>query len=185
MAVLLNRKTFEAALPHMPMATVMAMVAADVAGHPPLHERAEGSVGGRLHDQVEMIRHEADAEERDGVFGFRRGEQVETCGVVPVLVEDHGAAVATIQHMHGRRVRLLVREESEAWDAYGTRNGSREARKSSLSPFPPPAPFSSPVELQRCLSNFLAQPLLRQAPSEWNDGITGQNRRRKTFCHAL
>ena len=133
---MLNRKTFEAALPHMPMATVMAMVAADVAGHPPLHERAEGSVGGRLHDQVEMIRHEADAEERDGVFGFRRGEQVETCGVVPVLVEDHGAAVATIQHMHGRRVRLLVREESEAWDAYGTRNGSREARKSSLSPFP-------------------------------------------------
>lgn len=99
MAVLLNRKTFEPALPHMPVTVVVPMVAADVGGHPPLHERAEGSVGGRLHDQVEMIGHEADAEEFDGVFGFCRGEQVEKCGVVAVLVEDRGATVATIQHM--------------------------------------------------------------------------------------
>ena len=101
MRVLLNRETFEAALPHMPMAPVMAMVAADVAGHPPLHERAEGGVGGRLHDEVKMIGHQADAEELDGIFGFCRGEQVETCGVVAVLVEDRGATIPTIQHMVG------------------------------------------------------------------------------------
>lgn len=41
MAVLLYRKTFEAALPHMTMAPVLAMVAADAAGHSPLHDRAE------------------------------------------------------------------------------------------------------------------------------------------------
>ncbi len=99
MAVLLNRKAFEAALPHMSVPVVVPMVAADVAGHPPLHERAEGSVGGRLHDEVKMIRHQADAEELDGVFGFRGGEQVKKCGVVAVLMEDRGATVATIQHM--------------------------------------------------------------------------------------
>lgn len=101
MAVLLNRKTLEATLPHMSMAAVMAMVAADVTGHPPLHERAEGGLGGRLHDQVEMVGHEADAEELDGVLGFRRGEQVETGGVVALLVEDRRAAVPTIEHMVG------------------------------------------------------------------------------------
>ena len=42
MSVLLNWKTFEPALPHMPMAAVMPMVAPDVAGHPPLHEGTQG-----------------------------------------------------------------------------------------------------------------------------------------------
>jgi hypothetical protein len=82
MAVLLNRKTFEAALPHMPVTVVVPMVAADMAGHPPLHEWAEGGLGGWLHDEVKMIRHQADAEELDGVCGCRRGEQVKECGVV-------------------------------------------------------------------------------------------------------
>jgi len=101
MAVVLNRKTFEATLPHMPMAPVMAMVAADVAGHPPLHERAEGGGGGWLHDQVEMIGHQAEAEELDGVLGFRASEQVEKGSVVAVLMEHRGTTVATIQHMVG------------------------------------------------------------------------------------
>ena len=88
MAVVLNRKTFEAALPDMPMTVVVPMITPDVTGHPPLHERAEGGVRGRLYDQVKMIGHEADAEELDEVLGFRGGKQVETCGVVAVLVED-------------------------------------------------------------------------------------------------
>lgn len=109
MAVLLNRKTFEAALPHMPMASVVAMVAADVAGHPPLHERAKGGGGGRLHDEVKMIGHQADAEELDGIFGFRGGEQVEARGVIAVLVEDRGATVPTIEHMVGVSGHLSAR----------------------------------------------------------------------------
>jgi hypothetical protein len=63
-------------LPHMAVTVVVPMVAADVAGHPPLHERAEGSVGGRLHDEVKMIRHQAEAEDLDGMPGFGSGEQV-------------------------------------------------------------------------------------------------------------
>ncbi len=101
MAVLLNRKTFEATLPHMSMAPVMAMVAANVAGHPPLHERAECGGCGRLHDQVEMIGHQAEAKDSDRVRRFRGGEQVEEGGVVAVLVEDCRAPVPAIEHMVG------------------------------------------------------------------------------------
>jgi hypothetical protein len=36
MRVSLNRKTFKPALPHMPVAVIMLMVAADVTRHPPL-----------------------------------------------------------------------------------------------------------------------------------------------------
>ena len=84
MRVLLNRKTFETALPHMPVTVVVPMVAADMAGHPLRHEWAEGCLGGRLHDEVKMIGHEADAEELDEVGGFRGGEPVETGGIVAV-----------------------------------------------------------------------------------------------------
>ena len=109
MRVLLNRKTFEAALPHMPVAVVVPMVAANVARHPPLHEWTEGGGGGRLHHQVKMIRHQAEAQDLDGVGGFRRGEQVEERGIVAVLVEDRGAAVPTIQYMVGVSGHLSAR----------------------------------------------------------------------------
>ncbi len=101
MAVLLNRKTFEAALPHMAVTVVVPMVAADVAGHPPLHERAQGRNRHGLHDQMEMIGHQAEAEDLDGMPGFGRAEQVKECSVIAVLVEDRGAPVSTIQHMVG------------------------------------------------------------------------------------
>jgi len=93
----------------MPVAMVVPMVAADVAGHPPLHERAENGVGGRLHDQMKMIGHEADAEELDRILGFGRGQQVEKGGVVAVLVEELGATVPTIQHIVGVSGHLSAR----------------------------------------------------------------------------
>jgi hypothetical protein len=49
MAILLNRKTFEPALPDMPMTSVMLMIPPDVTGHPSLHERAQRGFGRRLH----------------------------------------------------------------------------------------------------------------------------------------
>jgi hypothetical protein len=87
-----------------------------------------------LHDQVEMIGHETGAEELDGVLGFRRGEQVEKCGLIAVLVEDRGATVATIQHMVDVSGHLSARNP---------RHGLRTVREmgvgtqelSSLSPF--------------------------------------------------
>ena len=103
----------------MTMAPVMAMVAADVTRHPPLHERAECGVGGRLHDQVEMIGHEAEAEDFDRVLRFRGGKQVKERGVVAVLMEDRRATVPAVQNMAG------VSGHLSAWN---TRHGSSTVR---------------------------------------------------------
>jgi len=99
MAVVLNGKTFEAALPDMPVATVVPMVATDMTGQPPLHEGTERALGGGLDDEMKMVGHQTESEQLDGMFRFRGGKQVETCGVVAVLVEDRGATVAAIQRM--------------------------------------------------------------------------------------
>jgi len=101
MRVVLNRKTFEPALPHMPVTPVMPMVAPDMTGHPPLHERAESGSGSGLHNQMKMIGHETDGEHLDGKVPFGQGKQVEEGRVVAVLVEHGRAAVATIEHMVG------------------------------------------------------------------------------------
>lgn len=57
MAVSLNGKTLEAALPDMAMAAVMGVVAADMTGHPPLHEGAECVDSSGRYDEMKMIRH--------------------------------------------------------------------------------------------------------------------------------
>ena len=101
MGILLNRKTFEPALPYMPMAAVMPMIATDMTGHPPLHEWDQRRISGRLYDKMEMIGHEADAKELNGILGFGRGEQIKECGVIAILVENCGTTVPTIQNLVG------------------------------------------------------------------------------------
>jgi len=95
MAVLLNRKTFESALPHMPMTPVVLVVSPNVTCHPPLHEGAQRRFGGLLHDQMKMIRHEADAQYLDRVFRFRRGKQVKEGSAVAIFVKDGRTTVPT------------------------------------------------------------------------------------------
>lgn len=88
MLVLLNRGTLIAALPDVPATVVVPMVAANVAGEPPLHDRAEGGRGFRLQDEVEVVRHHAEAEQRDGELLLRAGEQVAEGPVVGSFVKD-------------------------------------------------------------------------------------------------
>lgn len=71
MAVLLKGKNFEAPLPHMPMTPVVPMVAADMTGHPALHEAAQRSDCGWLHHQVKMIWHQTEAKHVDWMLSFR------------------------------------------------------------------------------------------------------------------
>jgi hypothetical protein len=70
-AVMLNRKALEASLPHMATATIMLVVTSHMTGHPPLHKGSERIVGGGLQHEVEMVRHETEAEYFDyiGMFG--------------------------------------------------------------------------------------------------------------------
>ena len=99
MAVLLNRKTFESALPHMPMTAVMLVISPNMTGHPPLHEWAENGSGGWLHHKMKVIRHETHAEHLDGKFRFGVGEQIKEGRVIAGFVEDRRAPVPPIQHM--------------------------------------------------------------------------------------
>lgn len=115
MRVLLNRKTFEPALPHMAVAFVMPMVAADVTRHPPLHEGTHPHVGGRLDDKVKMIGHEAEAEDFDREFGFCRGEQSEEGGVVSFFMEHRSAAVPPIEDVVGMAGHLAARNPRHSW----------------------------------------------------------------------
>lgn len=79
----------------------MTMVAADVTGHPPVHERTERRVGGWWHHEVEMMGHQTDAEHVDRMFRLGHRKQVEEGGVILILVKDERAAVAAIEHMVG------------------------------------------------------------------------------------
>ena len=134
MAVFLNGKAFEPSLPHVPMTAVMPVVAADMTGHPPLHEGAQRSLCGGLHDEMKMIGHEAEAKEFDRVFGFRRGEEVEEGGVVALFVKHRRAAIAPIQDMVGVTSDLAARNPRHERRSVGEERARRQA-KSSLSPF--------------------------------------------------
>ncbi|MBA3611636.1 MAG: hypothetical protein H0W49_01710 [Nitrospirales bacterium] len=68
----MNRKTLEPALRHMPVVAVVVMVAADMAGHARLHERAECFLGGWLHNNVEGVGHEEKAKAFDEGIWFSR-----------------------------------------------------------------------------------------------------------------
>ena len=124
MAVLLNGEAFETPLPHMPMTAVVPMIAADMTGHPPLHEGAERGFRQRLHDEMKMIRHQTEAQECDGILGFRRGEQVEEGGVVALLVEDRSATVPAIQDMVGVPDHLTTRNPRHGVNRVGEIGGS-------------------------------------------------------------
>ena len=100
-SILLNGKTFEAALPDMAMTPVMPMIAAHVTRHPPLHERTEGNLRGGLHDKMKMVRHETEAQDVDWKLGFGRLQQCEERHVVGIFVKYDRAAVAPIEYMVG------------------------------------------------------------------------------------
>jgi hypothetical protein len=66
MFIVLNGEGLEPALPDVTIGAVSAVVSANVCGEQPLHPPAEVSVVPRPQDQVEMIRHEAEADDADG-----------------------------------------------------------------------------------------------------------------------
>ncbi len=125
MVILLNGKNLEPSLPDLATASVMAVIAADMAGHPPLHERIECLPGGGLQHEVKMIRHETEAEYLKGKFPFRHGEQAEERGVVALLLEDDGTTVAATENMAGVPSDLTTR--NPRYGNYGTEKGNQDA----------------------------------------------------------
>jgi uncharacterized membrane protein len=56
-APLLDGKSLEAALPHMPAAVVMTMVSPHVRGEQPLHPAAQIAVAARPEDEMKVVVH--------------------------------------------------------------------------------------------------------------------------------
>ncbi len=110
MAVLLNRETFESALPHMPMTVVVPMIATDMTGHPPVHEGAEGGITDRLEHQMKMVGHQTKREYLDRMLGVGGGKQLQKGSVVAVGVKHGGAAVTTIEDMKGMASQMAARD---------------------------------------------------------------------------
>jgi len=99
MAILLDGKTLEPSLPHRPVTPVMLMIAPDVIGHPPLHEGIEFFTGSGRDHEMEMVGHQAEAENLNGMPGFGLAEYIKKGLVVPILSENGRAPVSTIQNM--------------------------------------------------------------------------------------
>jgi len=149
MGVLLDGKTFEAALPDMAVTPVMPMVAPHMTGQPPLHEGTQGPVSRRLKHQMEMVGHQTKPEHLHGVFGLGRGKQVEEGAIVSLLVKHDGAAIAAIEDMVGVPSTLTAGNARHQDGTLRQVHGRRQ-EKSSLSPF------------LLLLSNLASQSLLAQ-----------------------
>lgn len=133
MLVLLDRETFEPALPNMTMTSVMLMIAADMSRQEPLHKRAEGFRCFGLDDEVEVVGHQAKTEKGNRMFSLGHGKQVKESAVVSLFMKDGCAAISPIDDM------ICETGDLSTWDARHEGKISQEEkqkqRKSSLSPF--------------------------------------------------
>ena len=147
MLILLDRKTFEPALPNMTMTSVMLVIAADMSRQEPLHKRAECFRCFGLYHEMEVVGHQAKTEKDHRMFGLGRGKQVKESAVVSFFVEDDCAAISPIDDM------VCETGDLSAWDArHGEKISQEEKqkqRKSSLSPFPFPYFYDGVGKLNR------------------------------------
>ena len=112
MAILLDRKTLETALPEMAVASVMPVIPAHMSGLPPMHEWAESVVGRGLQYDVEMVRHQAKTQHVDCKPGLRLPKQVEEGAIISRLVKHGRTAVATIEDVVNVTGKLSARRTS-------------------------------------------------------------------------
>jgi len=73
--ILLDREGFETTLPYVTAGMIVAVMTPDVRGHQPLHPGAEVAIPARPEDQMEMVGHEAIAEDTHRSFAARQFEQ--------------------------------------------------------------------------------------------------------------
>jgi hypothetical protein len=99
MVVLFNRESLEPPLPDMAAAPVTLAVTVHVSCQQPLHPRTQVAIAIRPQHQVEVVGHQAKAHEPHRQPGAGLLQQPhEIVGIVGIM-EDLGAAVATIKHV--------------------------------------------------------------------------------------
>ena len=110
MAILLNRETFVPALPDVPRTPIVLVIPPHMTRHPPLHERTERRFIRRLHDEVKVIRHEAEAKDFHRELLLGGSKQIEEGGVVSIFMEDGHSTIPSIENVVG------VSTDLSAWN---------------------------------------------------------------------
>ncbi len=95
--VLRDGKGFEPALPDVAAAPVAAAVAVHVGGQQPLHPGTQVVVAAGPEDEVEVVGHQAKADQPHRDAGAGLAEEADEAVVVVGVVEDPGAAVAAVE----------------------------------------------------------------------------------------
>src|SRR5262249_16113752 len=111
------REGLEAALPDVAAGVVVLVVAANVGGQQPLHPGAEVAVVVGPEGEMEVVGHQAIAQEAQRQPFAGLAEELDEGPLIAVLVEDGGAAVAPVEDVvaqaaargpdrtrHGRRL---------------------------------------------------------------------------------
>jgi hypothetical protein len=132
MLVALRGECLESSLPHVPAAAVSPVVAPDVAGHKPLHPAAEVGIALRPEDEMEVVRHEGEPQNRHGEALAGEVEEIDEGLVVVGVVENLGAGVAPVEDVikyPGRRCPCGSRHEERLPRGAGGGKGQAGRRR--------------------------------------------------------
>jgi site-specific DNA recombinase len=92
-------RVLEPALPDVAAAMVVLVVATDVRVQQPVHEAAQVAIGGRHHDEVEVVGHQAVAQHRHRHLDAGMGDRLEEGLVIAVLAKNFAPAVTAVDDM--------------------------------------------------------------------------------------
>ena len=110
MFVALYRKAFKPALPNMPAAPIMLVIASHVTGQKPLHELAQRLMMRRFNHEVKVVRHQGEGKELNWVSCLRQSEDGKKGLVVLSFVKYGSATVPSIDHMINKSSLLPARD---------------------------------------------------------------------------
>lgn len=108
---------------------------------------------------MEVIGHQTEAEELQGVVGFRSGEQVKKGGIGAILLEDRRAAIVTVEDMIGMASELSTRNTRHENNSVGERWTRRQV-KSSPSLFLCHATHNLRIQTVGADKGYFAKPFL-------------------------
>lgn len=152
MLVFLDWECLESPLPDVSARLVMTMVSADMRCQEPLHPSAEVAVARRPEHQMEVVRHQAIAQNSHREPIGRGPDQFDECRVIVDLMEDLRPGIPSVEDM----ITVVgLRGSGSAWhDSIGRDERSEVKRKAEC-------PLLLPLHLQGHLE-YLKVPNMRR-----------------------
>ena len=97
--VLLDQERLEAALPYTTTGLILPMMTTHVRGEEPMGPAGQISVAVRAHDEVQMVRHEAEGQNRHREVLLRLDDERQKCSVVGRVVKNARVIVTSVDHV--------------------------------------------------------------------------------------